>query len=137
MAVDNSGANSTLVQHLLGEIIAGGVTIHLVSAAQSYTDGAAELSADSEVSVTVAEADFTVDAAGGFATVATLTTNADIVFDVSGVTTSTTIVELAIQNQTNTDQFVLSDETNDPDIGALDTYTLEAGEVLYELGNPA
>lgn len=131
-----TGANDTLAQHLLGEIIANGVTIHLLSADQAYTDGGTALSADSEASQNVAAADITINSATGFSDTATLTNDADIDFDVSGTTASTTITHLAIQDQTNTDRFVLADETNDPDIGSLDTYTISAGTVLFEYGNP-
>lgn len=136
MATNNSGANDTLAQHLLGEIIANGVTIHLLSADQNYTDGNTELTADSEATQNVALADLTTNSATDFTDVATITNDNDVVFDVSGITASTTITHLGIQDQTNTDRFVLSDETNDPDIGTIDTYTISSGTVLYELGNP-
>lgn len=136
MTVSTTGANDTLVQHYLGEVIAGGVTIHLVSAAQAYTDGGTAVSADSEVSQAVAEADLTLNSATGFNDTATITNDNELNIDVSGITSTTTIVELVIQNQTNTDRFVLADETNDPDIGSIDTYTIPAGTVLYEFGNP-
>lgn len=136
MATNNSGANDSLTQHLLGEIITNGVTIHLLSADQTYTDGNTELTADSEATETVAAADLTTNSAADFTGTATITNDNDVAFDVSGITSSTTITHLAIQDQTNTDRFVLSDETNDPDIGTLDTYTIESGDVLYDFGNP-
>lgn len=131
-----TGANDTLAQYLLGEIIANGVTIHLLSADQDYTDGNTELTADSEATQSVTAANMTVNAATDFTDTATLTNDNEINFDVSGITTSTTISHLGTQDQTNTDRFVLSDETNDPDIGNLDTYTIPAGTVLYEFGHP-
>ena len=136
MATNNSGANDTLAQHLLGEIIANGVTIHLLSADQSYTDGNTELTADSEATQNVTAANLTTNSATDFTDTATITNDNDVVFDVSGISASTTITHIAIQDQTNTDRFVLSDETNDPDIGTIDTYTISSGTVLYELGNP-
>lgn len=136
MTVSTTGSNDTLTQYLLGEIIANGVTVHLLTADQAYTDGGTALSSDSEQTQNVASADLTLNSGTGFSDTATITNDNDIVFDVSGTTASTTITHLAIQDQTNTDRFVLSDETNDPDIGTLDTYTISAGTVLYELGNP-
>lgn len=136
MATNNSGANDTLAQHLLDQIIANGVTIHLLSADQSYTDGNTELTADSEATQNVATADLTTNSATDFTDTATITNDNDVSFDVSGTTTTTTITHLAIQDQTNTDRFVLADETNDPDIGSIDTYTIDSGTVLYETGNP-
>lgn len=123
-----------MAQHFLGQVISGGVTVHLVDTAQGYTDGATEVSSDSVVSNNIAEADLTVNAATGFADTATITNDNDVEFDVSG--SSVTAVEVVVQNQSTTDRFVLADETNDPDLSALDTWTLESGTTLYEFGNP-
>jgi len=136
MSTNSTGVNDTEAQHLLGEIIANGVTVHLCSSAPAYTDGATGVSSASEASQNVASSALTTNAASGFSDVATITNDNDIVFDVSGTTTSTTITHVVLQDQTNTDRFVLSDETNDPDIGSLDEYTISSGTVLYELGNP-
>lgn len=132
---DSTGANDNLAQHLLGEIISGGVTAHLVDAAQNYTDGDTEVSSDSLVSENIAEADLTANSATGFADTATITNDNAVEFDVSGE--STTAVEVVVQNQTETGRFVLADETNDPDLSELDTWTLEADTTLYEFGSPA
>ena len=133
---DSTGANDDMAQHFLGESIANGLNIHLLSSAVGYTDGDTEIQAASEASEAIAAADLTTNSATGFDDQATITNDVDVVFDVSGITESTTITHLALQDQTNTDRFLLSDETNNPDIGDLDTYTIEAGTELYEFGNP-
>jgi hypothetical protein len=136
MSQSTTGVNDTEAQHLLGEIIANGVTVHLCSSAPAYTDGATGVSNASEASKTVGSADLSTNSAAGFADVATITNDTDIQFDVSTTTTSTTITHVVLQDQTNTGRFVLTDETNDPDIGNIDTYTVSSGTVLYELGSP-
>jgi len=136
MSTNSTGVNDTEAQHLLGEIIANGVTVHLCSSAPAYTDGATGVSNVSEASKNVGSADLSTNSASGFADVATITNDTDIQFDVSTTTTSTTITHVVLQDQTNTGRFVLTDETNDPDIGSIDTYTIGAGTVLYELGDP-
>ena len=133
---DSTGANDDMAQHILGEATANGLNVHLLSSAIGYTDGDTEIQAASEASESVGAAGLTANSATGFNDQATITNDADIVFDVSGITASTTITHLALQDQTNTDRFLLSDETNNPDIGDLDTYTIEAGTELYEFGNP-
>jgi hypothetical protein len=137
MSTNSTGVNDTEAQHLLGEIIANGVTVHLCSSAPAYSDGATGVSNVSEASKNVGSADLSTNSASGFADVATITNDTDIQFDVSATTTSTTITHVVLQDQTNTGRFVLTDETNDPDIGSIDTYTISAGTVLYELGDPA
>jgi hypothetical protein len=136
MSTNSTGVNDTEAQHLLGEIIANGVTVHLCSSAPAYTDGATGVSSASEASQNVGSADLSTNSAAGFADVATITNDTDIQFDVSTTTTSTTITHVVLQDQTNTGRFVLTDETNDPDIGNIDTYTVSSGTVLYELGSP-
>lgn len=136
MSTNTTGVNDTLAQHLLGEIIANGLTVHLCSSAPAYTDGATGVSSASEASQNVAASALTTNSATGFGDVATITNDNDIQFDVSGTTSSTTITHLVLQDQTNTDRFILVDETNDPDIGNLDDYTISSGTVLYEDGNP-
>jgi len=136
MSQSTTGVNDTAAQHLLGELIANGVTVHLCSSAPAYTDGATGVSNVSEASKNVGSADLSTNAATGFGDAATITNDTDIQFDVSTTTTSTTITHVVLQDQTNTGRFVLTDETNDPDIGSIDTYTIGAGTVLYELGNP-
>jgi len=131
---NSTGANDTLAQHLLGQVISGGVTVHLVDAAQNYTDGASAVSNDSIVSKNIAETALTTNSATGFSDAATITNDNDVDFDVSS--SSATAVEVVIQNQNNTNRFVLADETNDPDLSNLDTWTLSSGTTLYELGNP-
>ena len=133
---DTTGAGDNMAQHFLGEAIANGVNIHLLSSAVNYADGDTEIQAASEASEAVGSAALTTNSATGFNDVATITNDNDVVFDVSGITDSTTITHLAIQDQTNTDRFLLSDETNNPDIGELDTYTIDANTTLYEFGNP-
>ena len=133
---DSTGANDDMAQHILGESIANGLNIHLLSSAVGYTDGDTEIQAASEASEAIAAADLTTNSATGFDDQATITNDVDVVFDVSGITESTTITHLALQDQTNVDRFLLSDETNNPDIGDLDTYTIDAGTELYEFGNP-
>jgi len=136
MSTNSTGVNDTEAQHLLGEIIANGVTVHLCSSAPAYTDGATGVSNVSEASKNVGSADLSTNSASGFSDVATITNSTDIQFDVSATTTSTTITHVVLQDQTNTGRFVLTDETNDPDIGSIDTYTISSGTVLYELGDP-
>ena len=129
-----TGQNDAAAQHTLGEIIAGGVTIHLLDTALAYGDGATEVGNKSVNSEAVAEADLTVNAATGFDGTATITNDNDVVFDVEANTE--TVVEVVLQNDTATDRVVLADEINNPNLDENDTYTIEAGTTLYEFGNP-
>lgn len=134
MSTNSTGQNQTQANHTLSEIIAGGVTIHLVDTAMGYTDGATAVSNNSVVSKNVAEADLTVTTPSGYSGTATIDAGVDIVIDVSGNTA--TVVEGVMQNQSNTGRFVLMDETNDPDLSQIDDYKISTGDTLYELGNP-
>jgi len=75
-----------------------------------------------------------INAASGFSDTATITNDNEVAIDVSANTEN--IVEAVLQNQNNTSRVVLADETNDPNLDEIDTYTLEANTVLYEFGNP-
>ena len=50
---------------------------------------------------------------------------------------TSTVIEVATQNNAAPDRFVLEDEMNDPNLDELDTYTIEAATTFYEFGNPA
>jgi len=134
MSTSTTGAGDNMAQHLLGEIIAGGITIHLLGGGDtmSYTDGSTEVSNKSDASADVAEADVTINAAGGFGGTATLTNDNQVSF---GSQSIGTVDEIVIQNQNNTDRWVVLDETNDPNLTGEDV-NISANTTLYEFGNP-
>lgn len=129
-----TGAGDNMAQHLLGEIIAGGVTVHLLGGGDTmaYGDGATEVSNKSDASVNVAEADLTINAAADFSGAATITVDIELDF---GAQSIGIVDEIVIQNQTNTSMWVLANEPNDPNLTGEDT-TIPAGTTLYEFGNP-
>lgn len=133
MTTNDTGANSTMAQHLLSEIISGGINFILVDQTPLYTDGDADLS--KVVIEAIPEADLQVNPASSFDDAATIEVTTEHSLDVSAETA--TIQETVLQNQTNIDRFVLADETNNPDLSQIDTYTIEAGTTIYEFGHVA
>lgn len=133
MSTNSTGQNEDMASHTLGEIIAGGVTLHLVDSELSYTSTSTDISNASVKSASLAESDLNIVLPADYTGTATIETAVDVVFDVSSSTA--TIVEVVLQNASNTGRFVLVDETNDPDLSSYDEYKIPSGEVLYELGN--
>jgi predicted ATP-binding protein involved in virulence len=130
----STGLGETSAQSAIQNFIDGGVTIHLLDTALGYTDTSTEITNNSVVSQTVAQADLTINTPTSFSGVATLENDNDIVYDVSAETA--TIVEVVIQSQNSVEEWALADETNDPDLSNLDEYRIDATTILYELGNP-
>ncbi len=133
MATNDTGANSTMAQHLLSEIISGGINFILVDQTPLYTDGDVDLS--KVVTEAIPETDLQVNPASGFDDAAIIEVTAEHAIDVSAETA--TVQEAVIQNQSDVDRFVLADETNNPDLSQIDTYTIEAGTTIYEFGHVA
>lgn len=132
MSSDTTGANETLATEMINQLVSGGITIHLLTSAVNYSDGATALSSASSASADVAEADLTVTTPSDWSGETTITVDVDVEFGAQDIGI---VEEHAIQSQSNTDRFILSDETNDPELTGED-YTLEAGHVIYNFGNP-
>ena len=134
MSTSTTGANDALADAMITELISGGATVHLIGggATMSYTDGATEISTDSDAEVAVAEADWTISVPADFSGTATLENDNELDF---GSPSIGTVDQIVIQNDSNTDYFVLADEPNDPDLTG-ENVTIAAGTTMYELGNP-
>lgn len=119
---------------MIQSLIAGGATVHLIGGGDTmaYADGATELGTKSDASVSVAELDWTINAATGFADVTTLVNDNELDF---GAPNIGIVSEIVIQNNTNTGEWVVADEPNDPNLTG-ENVTLPAGTTMYELGNP-
>lgn len=132
----DTGLNQTAAGSAINTIISGGATVRLMTTALAYDDTATELnskevSATSYSSQTLAEADWSIsyDATAG---TATLTNDVEIDFGEAQEDWGT-IVEFAVQDG-STDEFIRSDEPNDPQITSGEQVTFPAGAIEYTLG---
>jgi len=130
------GFNETAADSAINNIIAGGADVRLFTTELAYTDTATELD-NKEVSaadygpVNVAEADWskTVDA----------TNNETVLENANEVDFGETqndwgiVVDAAIHDPT-TDEFIIADEVNDPDITTGEQVSFPAGEISYTIG---
>jgi hypothetical protein len=134
MSTSTTGYNDAAAIAAAEQIVSGGATVHLFGNGDTlnYTDGATEVSNKSDASVSLAQADTNVSAASGFAGVTTLENTVQLNF---GSQSIGVVDQIVIQNDTNTDQLLLIDEPNDPDLTGEDV-TLPANSTLYEFGNP-
>lgn len=134
MASESTGQNETAAIDTLEQLIDGGLTIHLLETALEYGDGDTEVNNKSVNQESIAEADLLTQDGGGFDGTAEIVIDRDLEFDVTA--NEEQVFEVALQNQNNPDRVFLADELNDPLLSELDTYTIEDGTTLYELGNP-
>lgn len=134
MSVSATGAGQNLAVEMLMDVIAGGATVHLIGGGETmaYTDGATELTAKSDASVSVAELDWTITPPAGFNGVATLANDAELDF---GSPNIGVVSEIVIQNNTNGDLWLVADEPTDPNLTG-EAVTIAAGTQMYEFGNP-
>jgi len=132
-----TGFNQAAATSAINNIISGGADIRLVTQELDYGDGDTELS-NKEVTAadytvqTVAEADWTVtfDAANNTATLE----NANEISYGEITNDWGVIVAFAIQDPA-TDEFIIVDETEDPELTAGEDVSFPAGIISYTLGN--
>lgn len=131
-----TGLNATTAQDAVELIISGGADVRLFNTGLNYDDVGADLDTKEVdnadyTAVSVAEADWnvTIDTANQELTL----TNAN---EVSFGTASSdwgVVVDAAIHNP-GTDQFIIADEVNDPDITGGEDVSFPSGEISYVLG---
>lgn len=134
MSVNSTGFGNPSAQSAIQNVIAGGATIYLIPDTTSVAvgDAVSDISSASVQSKNVAEADFTINGKADFTDTSDLNLSAEVSIDVSG--TSDTIDTVVIANQ-SAEEWILSDETNNPDLSQIDTLTLSSGDTLYSVGN--
>ena len=132
-----TGFNQTAAASAIDNIIAGGADIRLVTEQLEYGDGDAELgtkevTAGDYTVQTVAEADWNVtfDAANNTATLE----NANEIAYGEIENDWGTIVDFAIQDP-GTDEFIIADEPNNPELTTGEDVAFSAGAISYTLGN--
>ena len=132
-----SGFNQTAADSAIDNIIAGGADVRLMNSQLDYTDGDTELG-NKEVSAadytvqSIAEADWTVSFDSTTNT-ATLENANEISYGQINNDWGT-VVDVAIQDPT-TDEFIIADETNQPDLTTGEDVSFPAGEITYTLGD--
>ena len=132
-----SGFNQTAAQSAIDNIIAGGADVRLMTSQLDYNDGDTELG-NKEVSAadytvkSIAEADWTVsfDATTNTATLE----NANEISYGQIENDWGTILDIAIHDPT-TDEFIIADEPNEPDLTTGEDVSFAAGDITYTLGN--
>ena len=132
-----SGFNQTAAQSAIDNIIAGGADVRLMTSQLDYTDGDTELG-NKEVSAadytvqSIAEVDWTVSFDSSTNT-ATLENANEI--DYGEIQNDWGVIaDVAIQDPT-TDEFIIADETNQPDLTTGEEVSFAAGEITYTLGD--
>jgi hypothetical protein len=132
-----SGFNQTAAQSAIDNIIAGGADVRLMTSQIDYGDGDTELG-NKEVSAadytvkSIAEADWTVSFDAS--------TNTATLENANEITYGTidndwgTILDVAIQDG-STDEFIIADETKQPDLTTGEDVSFPAGEITYTLGD--
>ena len=133
---NSSGLNQTAAGNTIDLIISGGADVRLMTTALEYSDTATELdskevSATDYSSVNVDEADWDVSF-DGTNNEATLENGVEVSF---GETENDwgTVVDVAIHDPT-TDEFIIADEVNDPQITTGELVRFPSGEITYTLG---
>lgn len=131
-----TGFNQTAAGNAIDLIISGGADVRLMTSELAYNDLAMDLdtkevSAASYSAVTVSEANWSVSFDGTDNT-ATLTNDSVVDFGDAAEDWGT-VVAIAI-HQAGTDNFIISDETNDPQITTGESVSFPAGEITYTLG---
>jgi hypothetical protein len=128
MANNDSGLNEKAATAAINNIISGGADIHLLTQQGSYTDTSTEINNKSAVSVSVAEADFSVVSATDFTGTTKLELSSDVEFGSQNIGE---VLDIAIVSG---DNIIIGNEINTPDLSG-EEYIIRSGEVLYELGN--
>lgn len=131
-----TGFNQTAAGNAIDLIISGGADVRLMTSELAYNDLATDLdtkevSAASYSAVTVSEANWSVSFDGTDNT-ATLTNDSVVDFGDAAEDWGT-VVAIAI-HQAGTDNFIISDETNDSQITTGESVSFPAGEITYTLG---
>ena len=132
-----SGFNQTAAQSAIDNIIAGGADVRLMTSQLDYNDGDTELG-NKEVSAadytvkSIAEADWNVtfDSTTNTATLE----NANEISYGEINNDWGIIVDFAIQDG-STDEFIIADEPNQPDLTAGEDVSFPAGAITYTLGD--
>ncbi|AFH22751.1 hypothetical protein OSG_eHP34_00090 [environmental Halophage eHP-34] len=132
-----SGFNQTAADSAINNIIAGGADVRLMTSQLDYGDGDAELDTK-EVSAAdytvknIAEADWNLSFDSTTNT-ATLENANEISYGQINNDWGT-ILDIAIQDPT-TDEFIIADEPNQPDLTTGEDVSFAAGDLSYTLGN--
>lgn len=134
MTVDTTGAGENAADLMIGAFLAGGIVYHLATSTPPYGGGSADVDAASVASVAIDAEDLQINPATGWEDAEEVEVTADHVMDVEA--NEEVATETIIQRQSDPDDFLLGDEENDPDLSALETYTVKEGTVVYEFGNP-
>ncbi|WP_157972354.1 hypothetical protein [Saliphagus sp. LR7] len=130
------GLNQTAAQSAIDVIIAGGADIRLMTTSVNYDDTQTELdtkevgTADYSAE-TVAQADWTTtaDVPGENTTLEN-----DVVIDFGQAENDWgTVVDVVIHDA-DTDEFIVADEPNDPEITIGEEVSIPAGAITYTLG---
>ena len=131
-----TGLNQTAASAALDLIISGGADVRLMTEDLDYNDGSAELdskevSADDYSAYNVAQADWNVtfDTTDNKATLEN-----DIVVDFGETQNDWGIVvDIAIHDP-GTDEFIIADEPNNPEITTGEEVSFPVGDITYTLG---
>jgi len=130
------GFNETAANSAIDDIIAGGADVRLMTTEVNYTDtntdlDSKEVSATDYTKIDVAEADWnvTVDAANYETTLE----NANEV-SFGEINNDWGVVVDAVIQDPSTDEFIIADEPNDPDLTSGETVRFPAGDLSYTLG---
>lgn len=133
---DTTGLNQTTAGDAINLIISGGADVRLMTSELAYGDTATELdskevSGASYSAQSVTEANWTVSFDSTDNT-ATLTNDAEIDYGEAGEDWGV-VVDFAIHNPA-TDQFIIADEPNNPDITQGENVSFPADAITYTLG---
>jgi hypothetical protein len=131
-----TGLNQTAASAALDLIISGGADVRLMNQDLAYNDGAAELdtkevsAADySAYNVAQADWDVTFDTTDNKATLEN-----GIVVDFGETQNDWgTVVDIAIHDP-STDEFIIADEPNNPEITTGEEVSFPTGDITYTLG---
>lgn len=136
MSSSETGFGKTVATDAVNQIISGGADVKLMTSAVDYTDTESDLDSK-EVSaadydpVNVPEADwsFTYD---NSTNKLTLENSAQV--DFGTAQNDYGVVKEIVIHDDGTDQFIIADETNDPDITAGEDVRFPANNITYTLG---
>jgi len=132
-----SGFNQTAAESAIDNIITGGADVRLMTSQLDYGDGDTELG-NKEVSAadytvkSIAEADWTVSFDSSTNTATLENANSISYGEIQndwGV-----IVDIAIQDP-GTDEFIIADEPDTPDLTTGEDVSFPAGDLTYTLGD--
>lgn len=130
------GLNQTAAQSAINLIIAGGADVRLMTTAVNYDDTQTELDtkevgASDYAAVNVAEADWTTTPD---ATAENTTLENGALIDYGQAQNDWgTVVDVVVHDPA-TDEFIIADEPNDPNITLGEEVSIPAGSLTYTLG---